>query len=114
MQLLTAALRRTIPKLYASDGHPNPTVQAKLFTPWTNWTWYVIEFDGEDTCFGLVEGHERELGYFSLSELESIMGPGGLRIERDLHFKPIDLTELKERLDGVHEQPRFPYTDRQR
>ncbi len=36
--------------------------------------------------FGLVDGFERELGYFSLSELESVHGPYGVGIERDLYF----------------------------
>ena len=30
------------------------------------------------------EGFEKELGYFSLSELESVRGPYGVGIERDL------------------------------
>ena len=44
--------------------------------------------------FGLVYGHEREFGYFLLSELEEVRGPMGLPIERDLHFKPKTLAEL--------------------
>ena len=36
--------------------------------------------------FGLCEIHERELGNFLLSELQSIQLPFGLRIERDMHF----------------------------
>ena len=47
--------------------------------------------------FGLVAGHEVELGYFALSELEEARGPLGLPIERDLHFEPTALTELMER-----------------
>ena len=62
-------------------------VYLKLFTPDSNWTWFATEFDGKDTFFGLVDGLERELGYFNLSELESIKGPLGLPIERDLHFE---------------------------
>lgn len=61
-------------------------VIAKFFTPWTNWTWYATEFDGNDLFFGLVDGHEKEWGYFSLRELESVSGPFGLKIERDLYF----------------------------
>ena len=41
--------------------------------------------------FGLVYGHEREFGYFLLSELEEVRGPHGLPIERDLYFKPMML-----------------------
>ncbi len=67
---------------------------ARLFIPDSDWVWYITEFDGQDTLFGLVIGHERELGYFSLSELEAVRGPLGLPIERDLHFTPTPLREL--------------------
>jgi len=54
----------------------------KLFTPWTNRTWYVSEYDPEERlCFGVVVEHEREFGYFSVDEVEEIRGPGGLTIE---------------------------------
>lgn len=93
--LLPDDLRRSLPTLYETERSDNPTVHAKFFTPWTNWTWYVIEFDGEDLFFGLVEGHEVELGYFRLSELAEVVGPGGLGIERDEFFKPAPLREVK-------------------
>jgi hypothetical protein len=35
------------------------------------------------------------LGYFSLSDLASVKGPLGLGIERDLHFKPTRLSEIR-------------------
>jgi hypothetical protein len=59
-------------------------------------TWYASEFDGEDLFFGLVSGHEIELGYFNLSELAQVRGPMGLPIERDLYFKSKTLGELKQ------------------
>ena len=59
-----------------------------------SWTWWATEFDGEDMFFGLVEGHVRELGYFSLSELREARGPMGLPIERDLHWRPQTLQEI--------------------
>ena len=37
---------------------------------------------------------EEECGYFMLSELERVRGPGGLMIERDLSFKQGPLTEV--------------------
>jgi hypothetical protein len=49
-----------------------------------------------------VVGFEIELGYFSLKELNEARGPLGLPIERDLHFKPKSLEELREQ----HEQDR--------
>ena len=88
MKLLTQELRGQFPKLYQDEDTPTEEkkVIAKFFTPWTSWTWYATEFDGEDLFFGLVDGLEREWGYFSLKELESINGPVGLKIERDLYF----------------------------
>ncbi len=35
--------------------------------------------------------------YFTLSELESVKGPLGLKIERDRYWKPITLGEFLER-----------------
>ena len=95
MKLLTQEIRKLLPPLYAQDGKGGQAmVYLKLFTPDSQWTFYATEFDGEDTFFGLVEGHEKELGYFSLSELAKIRGPLGLPIERDLHFKPRTLSEI--------------------
>lgn len=98
MKLMTDELKKTIPALYAQEHNPDPTVYVKFFTPWSHWTWYATEFDGEDTFFGWVAGLDEELGYFSLSELEGIRGPVGLRIERDRSFKPQPLSHLKGRL----------------
>ena len=96
MELLTEAILEKLPPLYSTDGKDLGEVKAivKFFTPWSNWTWYAAEFDGKDTFFGLVEGFERELGYFSLQELTSVTGPMGLKVERDLHWKEQDLATL--------------------
>lgn len=97
MKLLTQELRSQLPKLYETDGVGGKALaRVKFFTPDSGWTWYVTEFDGQDEFFGLVIGHEAELGYFRLSELEAIRGPLGLPIERDLYFKPTTLKELQE------------------
>ena len=48
--------------------------------------------------FGLVQGFETEWGYFVLSELESVRGPFGLGIERDLYFDPTTIGKVKEQL----------------
>ena len=88
---MTAELRARLPKRYAQEGTRNPIVHAKFFFPAGNWTWFVTEGeeDGDDFLFfGYVIGHEEEWGYFLLSELESVRGPGDLTIERDLHFQP--------------------------
>lgn len=98
-KLLTKAILKQLPKLYETEKQGDDAkVICKFFTPWSNWTWYVTEFDGEDTFFGLVEGHAIEMGKFSLSELQSIRGKWGLKIERDQWFDPMTLGELKAKL----------------
>ena len=106
MKLLTKEILNKLVKapLYSQDGKLNPEIIVKFFCPWNQWTWYAIE--GSPTCpecgafdcneghvdkteftfFGLVVGQETELGYFNLRELESVRGPGGLKIERDMYF----------------------------
>lgn len=92
MKLLTKAieakLRRT-PLLFTRRLDFSP-VLVKFFTPDSSWTWYVLEAeqqaDGDWEFFGLVDGHEKELGYFRLSDLQSVRGGIGLPVERDLYF----------------------------
>jgi hypothetical protein len=104
MKLLTNAISKKLPKLYATEGvtMDDKMVICKFFTPWSNWTWYAIEYDGKDNFFGYVCGFEDELGYFSLSELKSIRGALGLKIERDLHFKPCKLSEVMKKSDEYY------------
>jgi Protein of unknown function (DUF2958) len=64
----------------------------KLFCPWNAATWLLTELDPEDPdiAFGLCDlgmGFP-ELGSVRLSELDAVVGPGGLRIERDRYFRP--------------------------
>lgn len=96
MQLLTKELMGSIPKLYETEEIEleDKTIHAKFFTPWSNWTWYVIEFDGENQCFGFVKGLDAEFGYFSLRELEGVEGPFGLKVERDIHFQPTKVCDI--------------------
>ena len=92
MKLLTKEVLNRLPKLYANDGKPHSEVKiiVKFFDPCGSWSWYCTEGelqeDGDYRFFGLVAGHEKELGNFSLNELKSFKGPLGLGIERDMHF----------------------------
>jgi hypothetical protein len=87
--------RSKIPKLYVTERESDPTCQLKLFTPDSNWTWYLIEWDGDDLCFGFVVGHDQELGYFSLADIGEVRGGLGLPVERDLYFTPCRLSEVR-------------------
>ena len=101
--MLDQPTREKLPQLYSGEELGlEAQAQVKFFTPDSDWTWYASEFDGEDILFGLVIGHEIELGYFSLAELQQVAGPLGLPIERDLGFKPKTLKELLE----MHKQQR--------
>ncbi len=96
-KLIPPELLNTLPNLYDTESQKDPICQIKLFTPDSNWTWYITEISKEDndTCFGLVAGHELELGYFTLSELSSISGPLGLKIELDSSITSTPLSEVK-------------------
>lgn len=97
MMMLTQANRKALPPLNSTDGEgEDAEVVVKFFCPWSSWTWYATEFDGEDTFFGLVVGLETEIGYFSLAELMSVKR-GFLTIERDRHFHPCKLSECRDR-----------------
>lgn len=100
-KLLPEHLLSKIPDLYETENSLNPICHIKLFTPDSNFTWYIIEFSKEDkdTCYGYVQGLENELGYFSLEELESLKGSLGLGVERDTSFKPILFSKLKKSQD---------------
>jgi hypothetical protein len=96
-KFLTKANLKDLPPLYSQeDKGDDATVHVKFFTPWSSWTWYATEFDPEEGLFfGLVDGQEKELGYFSMAELKSARGPAGLLIERDMYFKPCPISEVK-------------------
>jgi hypothetical protein len=104
-------LAEEIPDLYATDGSADPIVHCKLFTPDSSFTWYVVEYspvapDGTPRlCFGLVEGHDTELGYFSITELEQVRGKLGLRVERDLFFSPRPLSDVQDQQDDPYDSP---------
>ena len=104
MKLLPQEIRDTLPVLGTQDGKGGRAVAyVKFFTPSSNWTWFalsgepILDSAGKEIefqFFGLVFGHDKELGYFNLSELEEVRGPMGLPIERDLYFHPKMLAEI--------------------
>ena len=100
MKLLTKEIQNKLPKLYSQeDKGLEAIVQVKFFSIANNWRWFATEFDGEDTFFGLVQGFENELGYFSLSELQSVKFMGIPAIERDINWTPKPLKEIKQKLE---------------
>jgi hypothetical protein len=96
MKLLTKDILKKLPAQGSTIGQGKDAIaQVKFFTPDSNWTWYAVEYNPDAKMFfGLVDGFEKELGYFGLEELEQIRGPMGLNLERDLYFDPVPLREL--------------------
>ncbi|WPH15947.1 DUF2958 domain-containing protein [Variovorax paradoxus] len=68
---------------------PHPVV--KLYTLDAPACWLLTELDADgDRAYGLTDAGTGfpELGHVSLSALEGVRGPRGLRIVADPHFKP--------------------------
>ena len=89
--------------LYSQDGKGNKAVAyAKIFNPYGGQTWYITEWDGDDTFFGYVDnGQDSELGYMSKKELENArVNVYGTRLplERDAYYKPTSLGDIKKEI----------------
>ena len=110
MKLITKDIEKKLlaNPLYSGDSKPDNEreILVKFFTPDSNWTWYVLEANriggnpyelnvDNWEFFGLVDGFEKELGYFRLSDFEGVKGPMGLPIERDRHFEGYTLADVR-------------------
>ena len=97
MKLMTKAIENVIPGLNEQEElGEDAIVHVKFFSPYSDWTWYATEYDPDERMFfGLVDGFVKELGYFSLDELESAIGAVGQPlIERDRYFKLTKLSDV--------------------
>ena len=97
MMLLTAKNKQDLPPLYSLEETKleDKICQVKFFHPFCSWTWYAVEFDPkEGLFFGWVDGSFPEWGYFSLDEMKSVKTMG-LGMERDRHFTPKPMKEIK-------------------
>ena len=96
MKLLTKELEKKLPSLYEQDGKGDEAIAyAKFFDPCGKWTWYATEYDPKTReFFGLVDGEYKELGYFTLDQLEGFTNFLGLGIERDIHFTPTPISKF--------------------
>jgi len=100
MRLITNAIRAKLMEngrdaKRGADMSSRPPV-LKLFAPWCSATWLLTDCDPDDPdlLFGLCDlgAGCPEMGYVSLSEIESIRGPLGVKIERDMWFDPCGKT----------------------
>ena len=96
MKLMTQELEKKFPRLYETENLKSSEIKVitKYFHPLSIYTWYATEYDPKQKLFfGYVIGHDSELGYFSLEEMESIEVKG-LKIERDLYWKECTLEDV--------------------
>ena len=96
MKLLTKAQREKLIRNHAENETATEPkkhkVVVKLFNPVGIGTWYLTELNPyTEMAFGLCQLAEKEIGYVSLTELEELRLPMGLKIERDRYSK-IDKT----------------------
>ena len=96
MKLLTKELLKKLPPIgHSIETKEEPQAIVKWFTPDSNWTWYVAEYNHETgMCWGLVDGFEKEFGYFTIDEIQKLKGPLKLPIERDKWFEKCNLNSL--------------------
>ncbi|GAB5417041.1 MAG: hypothetical protein Crog4KO_19070 [Crocinitomicaceae bacterium] len=101
MKLITKILLQEFNRIGDQSENPNPMVVAKFFDPCGSATWYATEYDPETSiCYGYVTGlFEDEWGSFSITELESIERPFGMRIEKDIHFTAMSFNDLMKKLN---------------
>lgn len=99
MRIITKEIEERLRRypLYSQENKgEDALVICKFFLQ--GWTWYVLEaekIENEDYLFfGLVDGFEREYGYFTLSQLKEVRGHFGVMVERDAYFKPTSIKDL--------------------
>ena len=102
-KLVTREVAKNIPALgVVSDdeevdfGGVTPAV--KLFSPYSGWDWYIIEWDAlSGLCFGLVHGLAQEFGSFHLNDLARLTLPGNIPlVEREVNWPGQTVRELQE------------------
>ncbi|MFA7676133.1 MAG: DUF2958 domain-containing protein [Candidatus Shapirobacteria bacterium] len=100
MKLLTKELIERFEKVGRQEEVKDPLIIAKFFNPTGAGTWYATEYDPQSkNFFGYVSifgDWNDEWGYFSLTELESLRGPFGLGIERDIYFTSKPFSQINE------------------
>jgi len=99
MKMMTKEIEAKMAPLYSTENsNGEAMVQVKFFDIAGSWTWYAWEAEkqenGDWLFFGLVDGFEKEMGYFTMSELQSVKWGSAPRIERDMYWTPITVNEL--------------------
>ena len=105
MKILTKEIETAFKKQgYTGDKETKDIkIILKLFNPTGVGTWYLYEKEDEDIYWAfanLGDSEMAECGTVSISELMSLRLPFGLKIERDMYFKPFSMS-LEEVINKV-------------
>ncbi len=99
MELLTEAMLKRFKSVGSQQNKKDPIVIAKFFNPTGAGTWWATEYDERNkSFFGYVSifgDQNDEWRSFSLEELLSFKGVGGLGLERDLYCGEKKISEFK-------------------
>lgn len=81
-------------------------IWVRFFDPSSSWNWYVLEFDGRETFFGLiVTSGMAAIGQFTLPELSSLVyrdeDEREVRVRMDEKFEPVSVLELARTCEPV-------------
>ena len=98
--LLPDGVAKKLPKMGAQKNNADPIAHVKLFSPYSQATWFLTEYDpatGEAFGWADLGMGCGELGYFSIPELAALVRPMGRHalplVERDLYWAPCPLSE---------------------
>ena len=106
MKLFTEEVEKKLQAQFQSGCDLDQEVVVKIFNPYGNFTWYIMNQDPKepDYMWAIVKGFEVEMGSVSKSELENmVVPPFNLPLERDLYFVPLMAYEVWYKLNrGEH------------
>lgn len=74
----------------------DPMCHMRFYCSWNGWVWYVMSYNPKaESFYGYIIKSTPSLDFFSLTELNSIHGPGGEPISIDKTWKPKKLSEVQ-------------------
>lgn len=91
-KLLTKADEGNLMPLFSTEQLQAENVHypVKLFGIYTDWRWYLSEYDGKSEAFGIVFNSmvpQGEFGYIPLDEMVNLVKGDLPLVERDLYWK---------------------------
>ncbi|HOT98777.1 MAG TPA: DUF2958 domain-containing protein [bacterium] len=108
MKLFTREIERKLQAQFKRGDDPEQLVHCKIFNPYGQGTWFIVNQDPEDPDYlwAIVDLFEIEEGSVLKSELELCrvkFGGFQLPLERDLYWKPKTVREVWADLRSKHQ-----------